>query len=93
MAVHLLQVPYDSGHRAQRMGRGPLHLVERGAALRRLRRVGLDDVGVTSPFAQNCTLTSFRLILTFRSGSARGLWNGPAQTVQHRAMPSANDRL
>ena len=44
MATHLLQVPHDSGHRAQRMGRGPLHLVERGAALDRLRRVGLDDV-------------------------------------------------
>lgn len=44
MGIHLLQVPYDSGHRAQRMGRGPLHLVERGAALDRLRRVGLDDV-------------------------------------------------
>ncbi len=43
MTIHLLQVPYDSGHRAQRMGRGPLHLVERGAALDRLRRVGPDD--------------------------------------------------
>lgn len=44
MAIHLIQVPYDSGHRAQRMGRGPLHVVERGAALNRLRRVGLGDV-------------------------------------------------
>lgn len=44
MAVHLLQVPYDSGHRAQRMGRGPLHLVERGAVLDRLRQAGQDDV-------------------------------------------------
>lgn len=31
MPIHLLQVAYDSGHRARRMGRGPLHLVERGA--------------------------------------------------------------
>ncbi len=31
MPVHLIQVPYDSGHRAKRMGRGPLHLVEHGA--------------------------------------------------------------
>ena len=44
MAIHLLQVPYDSGHRARRMGCGPLHLVERGAALDHLRRVGPDDV-------------------------------------------------
>ncbi len=44
MAIHLLQVPYDSGHRAQRMGRGPLHLVERGAALDHLRQIGADDV-------------------------------------------------
>ena len=44
MAIHLLQVFYDSGHRARRMGRGPLHLVERGGALDRLRRAGADDV-------------------------------------------------
>lgn len=41
MALHLLQVPYDSGQRARRMGLGPLCPVERGA-LDRLRRVGRD---------------------------------------------------
>jgi arginase len=30
MRLTLLQAPYDSGQYAQRMGRGPLHLVERG---------------------------------------------------------------
>lgn len=30
MDVRILVVPYDSGHRAVRMGRGPLHLVEYG---------------------------------------------------------------
>lgn len=30
MRVSVLQVPYDSGHFGRRMGRGPLHLVERG---------------------------------------------------------------
>jgi arginase len=30
MRLTLLQSPYDSGQYAQRMGRGPLHLVERG---------------------------------------------------------------
>lgn len=44
MAIHLLQVPYDSGHRAERMGCGPLHLLEHGAALDRLRRVEPDNV-------------------------------------------------
>jgi arginase len=34
MRIRILQVPYDSGQRALRMGRGPLHLVERGLAER-----------------------------------------------------------
>ncbi|MFW6200949.1 MAG: arginase family protein [Gemmatimonadota bacterium] len=28
--IELIQVPYDSGHRGRRMGRGPLHLVDSG---------------------------------------------------------------
>lgn len=34
MPVHLLVVPYDSGHRGLRMGHGPLHLTSHGAAAR-----------------------------------------------------------
>lgn len=52
MAVRLIQVPYDSGHRARRMGAGPLRLTE-GDALARLRRLGpLATVTVesSSPF-------------------------------------------
>jgi arginase len=30
MSCTLIQVPYDSGHFGQRMGRGPLHLIESG---------------------------------------------------------------
>jgi arginase len=30
MAIHIIQVPYDSGHRGTRMGRGPLHLMAAG---------------------------------------------------------------
>lgn len=30
MDVRLVQVPYDSGHHGERMGRGPLHLLEQG---------------------------------------------------------------
>lgn len=32
--VQLFQVPYDSGHRGTRMGRGPEHFVDRGAVTR-----------------------------------------------------------
>lgn len=39
--VHLLLVPYDSGHRGVRMGRGPEHLVRYGAT-ERLRRAGCE---------------------------------------------------
>ena len=39
-AVRMLQVPYDSGHRAARMGAGPPHLVAAGAA-DRLRAAGV----------------------------------------------------
>jgi arginase len=41
MPVDLIQVPYDSGQRGVRMGRGPLHFVEQGAA-ERLRAGGRD---------------------------------------------------
>jgi arginase len=34
MPIHLIQVPYDSGHRGRRMGAGPLNLVETGAVAR-----------------------------------------------------------
>jgi arginase len=30
MPIDVVQIPWDSGHRGQRMGAGPLHLVERG---------------------------------------------------------------
>ncbi len=39
MKLTLIQVPYDSGHYGVRLGRGPLHLVERGL-LDRLERAG-----------------------------------------------------
>ena len=41
--ITLLYLPYDSGHHAARMGRGPLHLHQHGAA-DRLRRDGHDVV-------------------------------------------------
>lgn len=51
MRVTLIEVPYDSGHYARRMGRGPVHLVqgglagvlERGGHDVRLLEVRLDD--------------------------------------------------
>lgn len=43
MKITIIQVPYDSGHRGARMGRGPDHLVERGADAR-LRNRGHDVI-------------------------------------------------
>lgn len=37
MTIRLIQLPYDSGHRAKRMGYGPLHLVGAGAQARLAR--------------------------------------------------------
>src|SRR4051812_872973 len=54
MHIHTILVPYDSGHRGERMGRGPLHFSEHGAA-ERLRSRGHDVVEtiveVATPFA------------------------------------------
>jgi len=41
MRLAVFQVPYDAGHRGRRMGRGPLHLVERGL-VRELEAQGHD---------------------------------------------------
>ena len=54
MRIRILQVPYDSGQRALRMGRGPLHLVESGLAERLRERgheveVELVETGETFP--------------------------------------------
>jgi hypothetical protein len=32
MRVQIIQVPYDSGRRGVRMGRGPEHFIQNGAA-------------------------------------------------------------
>jgi len=39
MHIHTILVPYDSGHRGARMGRGPLHFAEHGVS-HRLRTGG-----------------------------------------------------
>ena len=61
--INLIQVPYDSGHRGARMGRGPLHFREHGAA-DRLRASGHDVIEavieVPSPFPTEIG-TSFAL--------------------------------
>jgi arginase len=43
MTIHTLFVPYDSGHRGARMGRGPLHVRDHGV-VDRLRASGHDVV-------------------------------------------------
>lgn len=42
MTIHVHQVPYDSGHRAARMGRGPVQLIEHANLLDQLRRLDPD---------------------------------------------------
>jgi arginase len=63
MKIGLFTVPYDSGHRGLRMGRGPLHFVEHGAA-DRLRTAGHavaeSVVDVPAPFPTEVG-TSFAL--------------------------------
>lgn len=41
MAIQVLHVPYDFGHRDRRMGHGPIHLLERGV-IERLQRIDVD---------------------------------------------------
>lgn len=51
--VRLIAVPYDSGHCERRMGRGPLHLVDQGAAAHLEgdgHRVSLQRIDVDAPF-------------------------------------------
>lgn len=54
MSIHTILVPFDSGHRGERMGRGPLHFRER-RVVERLRSHGHDVietvVDVAAPFA------------------------------------------
>lgn len=52
MSIHLIQVPYDSGHRAKRMGRGPLRLVDAGAPdrLGRIAPVRMRAIEASSSF-------------------------------------------
>lgn len=54
MTIHTILVPYDSGHRGTRMGRGPLHFSEHGS-VDRLRARGHDVresvIDVPSAFA------------------------------------------
>ena len=63
MLIHLIRVPYDSGHRGLRMGRGPLRFAEHGVA-DRLRAAGHDVtesvIDVPAPFPTEVG-TSFAL--------------------------------
>lgn len=83
MAIHLLQVPYDSGHRAKRMGCGPLRLVEQGAApecLRQVRRGGVRLVPVETSAAFPTEIgTQFEL--------HRGVSKAVAEAVRDGALP------
>ncbi|MEP6689687.1 MAG: arginase family protein, partial [Gemmatimonadaceae bacterium] len=63
MDVQIIQVPYDSGHRSLRMGRGPAHLVEHGAGYSLVgpgRVVHVETVEAPGPFRTEIA-TSFAL--------------------------------
>ena len=81
MNIHLIRVPYDSGHRGLRMGRGPLHFAEHGAA-ERVRAAGSgvveSTVDVTTPFPTEIG-TSFAL--------HRALSDGVCATVTRGGFP------
>jgi arginase len=67
MSIQTILVPYDSGYRGQRMGRGPLHLSERGVH-ERLRAQGHDvsettvDVSTTFPTELGTSFALYRAV-------------------------------
>jgi arginase len=81
MRIHTILVPYDSGHRAARMGRGPLHFSKHGAS-NRLRAGGHEViesvVDVTTTFPTEVG-TSFEL--------HRSLADRVCRAVTDRAFP------
>lgn len=78
MPVRLIQVPYDSGHRARRMGRGPLHLVAAGALDRLAAPGGIALVPIEADAA-----------FATEIGSAFDLHRGVAASVRSACSASA----
>lgn len=79
--IHTILVPYDSGHRGARMGRGPLHAREHGA-IERLRASGHDvtESVIEAPASFPTEIgTSFAL--------HRALAEGVRTTVDSGAFP------
>lgn len=81
MTIHLLQVPYDSGHRAKRMGCGPLHL--EGAALDCLRRMDADDVRLVPVETEAAFPTEIGTAFELH----RRVSEGVAEAVRNGALP------
>lgn len=83
MSIHLIRVPYDSGHRGLRMGRGPIYFGEHGAA-ERLRALGHDvvesDIDVPAPFPTEVG-TSFALYRTLSDAVSAVATNGALPLV------------
>jgi arginase len=81
MAIHVLQVPYDSGHRDRRMGHGPIHLLEHGVieCLQQIDgEIQLTPVEVATPFPTEIG-TAFEL--------HRTVAHVVATTVQGKGLP------
>jgi arginase len=50
MEIQVIQVPYDSGRRDVRMGKGPRHLVEHGLKQTDVRTFHVDSIEVDDPY-------------------------------------------
>jgi arginase len=64
MRIALIQIPYDSGHRSMRMGRGPEHLVSKGLAQHLaglVDQIEVDSVEASGPFRME-NQTTFELL-------------------------------
>ena len=82
MTIRLIQVPYDSGHRARRMGRGPLHLVEAGApdCLGRSAPVSVIPIELSASFPTEIG-TAFELHRAVAVATSEAVRNGALPLV------------
>ena len=60
MAIQIIQVPYDSGHKSLRMGNGPAHIVNRGLKKPSQARILIEEVVVEDRVSQEVG-TTFQL--------------------------------
>ena len=105
MGVRLIQVPYDSGLREQRMGRGPARFVEHGAVERLAEVAGSVETWVVEHgdgYPMEMALT-FRINAHFLASTCSGRHlidiglredlNICAEIDRHSVVPVMDDRV